>query len=504
MTSRRKTPPSFIQLLLMFALFLSACQETTPTQELPSATPLQDKVSETPTHSVTSTNRPTPTLTPSIELTPSSTWTQTPSLTPRPPNLSLTPITETLSPITRDTLHQVELLAVWGSGTPDHIALSGNASLLAVGTGLGTYIYDSFDFRFVTLLRSDQLVRAVAFSPDNNWISVAEGANRIVIYNQDSFNTIEELNLSSHHLPADSSHALFFSPESDTLTLLVESTDEIIVFRWETETWKTSTPFSINAGLESFVNPSIGVLGVITEENLILHSLGLPGDFRTLPLPPNQGEVRQAEQTRTRSPIIPASNGDFLLLNQGDTVAHWDIIDNEIVYHLEAYPKQEADPCEEIPETCRNSEGGFSFSCSDVSAQPNPPIRILAITPDDQRMLISLDANRIELRSTRSGERIWEADVGYANILFSLNDQVLFGLRPDGAFEKRDLLNGKLILTMKQHPLQLFDLEFSPDGNLLAAGFNDAWVRVFSTQTGEMLGVLEGTAQSLRFSPDGQ
>jgi WD40 repeat protein len=503
-TSHRNIAPSFIQLLLTFAFVLSACQETTPIQELPSVIPLQDKASETPARGFTSATRPTPTLTLSMEPTPSSTWTQTPSPTPPPPNLSLTPLPEIISPITWDTLDQVEHLAVWGSGAPDHIALSEDGSLLAVGTALGTYIYDSYDFLFVTLLQSDQPVSAVAFSPDNHWISVAEGSNRVVIYNQDSFNAFKLLDLSSYPLPADSSPALFFSPDGDKLTLLVELNDEIIVLRWETTTWQISTPFSINTGLESFVNPSIGVLGVITEENLILHSLALPSDFRKLPLPPNQGEVQQAEQTGIKSPIIPASNGDFLLLNQGDTVAYWDIINNEIVYHLEGYPQREGDPCEDLPDTCRNSEGGFSFSCSDVLAQPDQPIRLLAITPDDQRMLISLDANRIELRSTRSGEGIWEADAGYTNVLFSLNGRALFGRRPDGAFEKRDLLNGKLLRTMKQHPSQLFDLAFSPDGRLLAAGFNDAWVRVFSTQSGEMLGVLEGPAQSLRFSPDGQ
>jgi len=230
----------------------------------------------------------------------------------------------------------------------------------------------------------------------------------------------------------------------------------------------------------------------------------LPGDFRTLPLAKNDLENLIDRLSTSPQPMIQAKEGDFLLLNLGETVASWDIVNGEIDYQLEPYPQEAEDPCESIAETCRNKEGNFSFSCAEDSTESQRPIRLLAITPDDQRMLISLNSGRTELRSTYSGELIWEIDIGYTKALFSLEYRFLLGLRPNGVIEKRDLLDGELLRVFKQHPKELFALDFSPDGNLLAAGYGDGWIRIYNTQTGEMLGILEGNAQSLQFAPDGE
>ncbi len=492
-----------VSALLVIGLVFSACSETLPTSGSPSATAHQDKASETPSPSPSATTPPKDTHTPTSEPSPLPTQTATPTATPVPPNLSLTPLPVEVSPITTANLDQVEPLAIWGNGAPNKILLSGDNSLLAVATGLGTFLYDSFDFRFLALLRSEQPVSVVAFSPNNAWIAVIEGPTQLKIYSQPQFEPIEDIQLSKYPKIEEFQHTLFFSPDSEFLTLIIETNEEITVTRWKVATWESDAQFSIQAGLESFVNPSIGVLGVITNENLILHSLVLPGDSRTLPLHPNRNEVMESLQISNPSPIIPAASGDFLLLNQGARVAYWDILDNKIDYELEDYPLEETDPCKAIPDTCRNQAGDFSFSCHPDLASSTHPIHLLTITPDDLRMLISLNSKRTELRSTFNGELIWLADEGYAKALFALNDQFVLGLRADGVLEKRDLLDGELLLSLQQHPSRFFDMAFSADGSLLAAGFNDSWIRVFNTQTGEMLGVLEGSATRLQFSPDG-
>jgi WD40 repeat protein len=503
MIMKKQKPPCFLMTLLLLALVLSACQKAFPTIDPPTPTPNQIRASETPRPSPSVTNVHEDTLTPTIEPSPEYTQTPKPTATPDPPNLSLTPLPEELSPITKFNLDQIAQLAIWGNGAINEILLSGDNSLLAVTTDLGTLLYDSFDFRFLTLLRSEKPVSAIAFSPNNEWIAMIEGSSQLTIYNQPQFEPITGQQLSAHPNLEQTNHILFFSPDSDHLTLLIENEEKITVARWEVATWESVAHFSVQAGLVYFVNQSIGVLGVVTEENLILHSLVLPGDSRILPLRPNLGEVRKAIQTSNASSIIPAPSGDFLLLNQGNSVAYWDILDNQIVYKLKEYLQQELAPCDAIPDTCKNEEGGFSFSCASDLAPPPDPIQYLAITSDDQRMLISLSSNKTELRSTHSGELIWEADTGYTKVLFALNDQFVLGLRADGVLEKRNLLDGELLLTLQQHPSQFFDMDFSPDGSLLAAGFNDGWVRIYNTQTGEMLGVLEGSAHSLRFAPDG-
>ncbi|MFW5713810.1 MAG: hypothetical protein ACOCYU_03985 [Brevefilum sp.] len=148
-------------LLLMVLLALASCQEAEPTSDLPSPTPSQDRASKTPSPSPTRTSSPTSTVYPTY--TPSPTSTLTP--TALPPALGLTPIPKGRSVINQDNIDQLDLLAVWGNGAPNDIALSGDTSLLAVGTDLGTYLYDSFDFRLITLLRSEEEDRFLARQP---------------------------------------------------------------------------------------------------------------------------------------------------------------------------------------------------------------------------------------------------------------------------------------------------------------------------------------------------
>jgi WD40 repeat protein len=488
--------------LALFVLLLSACQGIPTTTKTPTATLLAGLASRTPSPSATQKDPATPTI--PMEPQPEATETPFPTKTPDPPGLSLTSIPTKILPITQDRLDQVEHLAVWGNGAAEELALAADGNLLLVGTTLGVYVYDSFDFRFYTLLRSGEPVRAIAPSPDNEMIAVLEGQDRLAVYNQAQFEKITEINLSKDQQIRDSKPILFFSPKSDTLTLLNESAEKIDILLWEAESWELQSSFSVNAGMGNFVNPEVGVLGVITNENLILHSLTLPGDVRILPLPNQDIENLPDRLSSSPQPIIPAKDGDFLLLNFGDTVAHWDITKDAVDFQLEPYPQVEEDPCESVADTCRDQDGDFSSSCKETSTSTKPPIILLAITPDDQRMLISLDSGRTELRSTYSGDLIWKVDQGYTKVLFSLEYRFLLGLRPNGMIEKLDLLDGELLRTFKQHPTRLYDLDFSPDGSLLAAGFNDEWIRFYSAQTGEMLGILEGSAQTLRFSPNGE
>ncbi len=495
MNRHQKRALSSIHWLLLIILMLSACQGPPPTLDLATGTATRQRPS--------STASPLPSRTPGPESTPAAAPTKiiTKTLTPK---LSLTPLPLGLPPLTSGRLSQLEQLAVWGNGAAHEFALSGDGNLLAVGTALGAFIYDSFDFRFYTLLRSEQPVRAIAFSPDNQLLAVMAGDEQIMIFSQDTFTKENELKISTLPKPGEASQALFFSPESDALTLLSESRDQIDINQWETDAWKPTASFSINASQASFANPDVGVVGVVTADNLILHSLALPGDFRTLPLPNALREPLPGGQTTPPAAIVPAVEGDFLLLDQGGAITHWDLVHNTLAFQLEIDAREAGDPCEADPNTCANESGGGSLPCPDEPPEMETPGRLIAITPDDQRMLISLSANQTELRTTRSGELIWSVETGYTKAMFSLAYRFVLGLRPDGVFEKRDLLDGELLSTFKQHPSLFYALAFSPDGSLLAAGFSDGWIRMFDTRTGEMLGILEGSAHSLAFSPGGE
>ena len=484
---------------LILLVLLSSCQRTTA--GVPSSTPWPTAASHTPSPGASPTVRPTQTPSPTMEPSPEPSPSLTPTPTSTPLNLANTPIPGVLSPITGDNLHQVQTLAVWGQGAANVLALSSDSSLFAVGTDIGTYLYDSFDFRFVALLRSIHPVRAVAFSPDDQLIAVVEGTQRVVLYDQAALTPSKTLLLAGQLPQGKSLPSLLFTATSNQLVLISEAEEMLTILRWEGEDWNETAVHTVESGLSYFVNPAVNLLGVIGEQGLTLHSLTLLGDSRTLPLPPDPGEVILAAQSSAPEPIVPAASGDFLLINQAITVAYWDLLREEVTETYGRYPLREPDPCEGIPETCRRAGGGYAFPCPEAPART--AILHMAISPDDQKLLVSLDSGRTQLRSILTGEVLWEIDESYTRFFFSLNDRFLLGLRPDGTIDKRDLFSGELVLVLKQHPSRLLSLDFSPDGSLLAAGFSDGWIRMFSGTSGEMLGVLDGIAHSLRFSPAG-
>ena len=488
--------------LVMFLICftgLSGCQRNM--EAIPSPTALETQASSTPSPSHTPSPSPTPTTSPTASRTPGPTLSATPSPTPDLPNLSFTPIPEVLFPIAENTVSRVELLAIWGQGAANTLALSGDGSLVGVGTDLGTYLYDSFDFRFITLLRSVHPVRAIAFSPDDQLIAVVEGTQRVVLYDQAAFQQIRTLPLSGQPPSGESPLTLLFTSTGDHLVMAWEAEGQVLIRRWEGEDWNETAYLSVESGAGYFVNPAINLLGVIGDQGLALHSLTLLGDSHTLPLTPDPGEVILAVQSTAPEPIVPAASGDFLLINQGTTVAYWDLLKEAVTGYFGNYPLREPAPCEGIPESCRSAGGGLSFACPEAPARTT--IQHLAITPDDQRVLISLESGGTELRSILTGEILWETNESYTKSFFSLNDRFILGLRPDGTLVKRDLLSGELALILKQHPSRFYTLDISPDGSLLAAGYSDEWIRIFSGTSGEMLGVLEGSALSLVFSPSG-
>ncbi len=191
----------------------------------------------------------------------------------------------------------------------------------------------------------------------------------------------------------------------------------------------------------------------------------------------------------------------FLLISNGASITYWKLHSENFNYLLDDYPKHITDPCTQAPNSCLNRSGGFSWDCG---PNPNiPPIELLALTPDNVMVLISRNDEKTEFRRASDSLQLWDLDVSFTDIAYSPGGEFFFGLRPNGMIEKRSTLDGSLIDFIDQHPNRLAAIAFSPDGGVLAAGFNDGWIRVYSTGNGQMLGVLTGDARSLDFSPDG-
>ena len=489
--------------ILLFATILGACQKTIPDAVLtPVATTSTISTSTlTFTPSPTSIRTLPPTLTPTFE--PTETASPTPEATIQwdSKSLSLTPIPFIAESITAENVAAVDAIAVWGNGKANTIALSPDNSILAVGTGIGVYLYESYNFLFFARLPTSDTVQSIAFSSYENTIALGLARGNIEIFDLDQLSLVRRLEIPNVAFTGPHLTETLFSYDGSRLTSVTDSGSTIHVNRWETATWQSTASFTLTKGLVYYINPDAEILGVLDSHGLTLQSLASLEDVTTLALPASEPSAYWENIPLQNGEIAPSSAGGFILINNGNTILHWDLLEKSITYRLDQYPQALPDPCYQAPNTCRNAQGGFSWTCTTTTN--TAPIETIRLTPDDTALLIATNDTYTELRNSANGSLLWRLDAQFTDVSFSRFMDFFIGLKSDGTIEKRNLDNGALLLSLNQHPGQLLSLAFSPNEKILAAGYGDGWVRIYSTFNGELLGVLDGTANVLQFLQDG-
>ncbi len=488
-------------LIIILSLMMAACQHKI-------ATPADENM-QTATESETRERTPNTTLsatlastkTPVPEPTASGTPTASPTGSWFEKALELTPFPFIDTQISLQNSESVRELAVWGTGEVNDILLSPDGVLLAVGTNLGVYLYDSLTFKLLLFMPTRCAVQAIAFSTENTWIALGENGGLIEVFDYVEDIPITSLNLNRANLRESDEMTLAFSDEDIHLIAVIKTEGQIHINRWEISTWHPTASFSLNKGLADFINIEVDLLGIFSQETLTFQSLSHSDESHTIPLTNAVSEVLWGQIGTYEPQIIPSPQGDFFIENSGSAVILWRILKDKVSYRLDDYPTSLPDPCYNAPDTCLNANGSFSWDCSD---SPNlPPIELIAMTPDNVMVLISLNQGGTEFRRVSDNILAWKSDEQFKAVTFSPGGEFFFGLKANGIIEKRSTLDGELLDSLTRHPSELYDLAFSPNGTVLAAGFNDGFVRMYSLLDGQMLGVLTGSARSLTFSPDG-
>jgi WD40 repeat protein len=106
--------------------------------------------------------------------------TATPQATPSPAVAAVvlagTPLPQPVAAISAENVDRVTQLARWGKGTAQNSVYSPDGTLLAVASSLGAYLYDATSLEEVRFMATDRWVLSVAFSPDGSMLATgAEG-----------------------------------------------------------------------------------------------------------------------------------------------------------------------------------------------------------------------------------------------------------------------------------------------------------------------------------------
>lgn len=486
--------------VLLFCLLLTSCQNMTPDQ--PTFTPDEPGLTKMPSPKPTSTRSPT--------LPPSHTPTTLPTLTPSPTplleddandlNFAGTPLPTYLAVLERTNLDLLHKLSKWGNGRANAIVLSPNGDQLVVATNLGVVLYNSSNFVQLDVIHTSQPTQTLAFSGDNQWIALAVAPDEIWVYPTSQDSPVAQLNLDHWDLPVKHQRTLLFTPDNAQLVHVVQSQTVLLIDRWDTLNWELLESFSVNVTPVAYVNPILYIAGILKDDRLVLQSLLQASESQDVPLAAAEPDSFW-DQVQS---ILPGAQGDFLIINTGDeTITRWQLLEESFSYRVEDFPYQVPDPCAEVPSSCLNQDREISWTCA-VDKKEKKPIETFGLSPNELMVIISKRSGKTECRQAFDGAFMWEIDARYSMLTFSPNSEFFFGLLPDGTIEKRTTLDGSLIAALKEHPDQLFDIDVSPDGSILAAGYSDGWIRIINAWNGEMLGVLDGFAASLSFSSTGQ
>ncbi|MBG0786956.1 MAG: hypothetical protein H0S79_17815, partial [Anaerolineaceae bacterium] len=369
----------------MTTLVLSSCQKTseaTPDFTAAPFTPAQATATPEPTQSSIATS-------PAAQATPTNAPAQSgPVMVTQWDDLTLTNATlpDLAGEITPNKAAQVVPLAVWGNPRANTIALSADGQILAVGNDLGATLYDSISYAQIVQILTPYPVSVIAFSADNQYIAFGQQEGVIDIVSKADMILLNRLNFNQSEDFLSKDIQLSFSPDSDSLLLMTQSTEQIHLTRWDTATWYVSVNLTLQQGLATYLSADLDLAGVIYDQpDLLLQSLSYTEESDLLDMPATISPGFWSAFETYGAQVVPSRDGTFILINNGQSILSWEILSDEYDFLLDNYPKNIPDPCTQAPASCQNSSGEISWPCD--SSQPIPPLGLVALTPDDVMVL---------------------------------------------------------------------------------------------------------------------
>lgn len=356
---------------------------------------------------------------------------------------------------------------------------------------------------FQTCKGHTEMVRAVSFSPDRQWLASGSDDSTVRLWN---YNNGECLRTFQGHIASVQSVA--FSPDSRTLAS--GSLDRTVKI-WD-----------IHKGT---------LLKNLREHEGGVRSVAFSGDGYTLASSGQDETVRiwdvrngaclhilKEHKGSVRS-VVFSRDGQMLASGGEDnTVKIWDVRDGTCLKTLEGHTKMVrsvafspdglwlASGSEDNTIILWDINKGIRFR---ILKEHTSLIRSVAFSPDGQTLASSGDDHAV---------RIWDVPdgicrtilQGYTNwvhaVTFSPDGQMLASASEDCRVRIWDVHEKKWRNTFQGHLHKVWSLAFSPDGKWLASGSEDSTVRVWNIRDGRCIhlkGHLDKVC-SVAFSPDGK
>ena len=438
----------------------------------------------------------------------------------------------------------VEQLARLGKGTVEEVAYSPDGSLIAIGSSIGVFLYNSDTLVEMSYFAEDISINCIAWSPDGQTLASGSNDNEVILWDVQSG---EKLRTLAGHTSLVSSVA--WSPDGQTLAS--GSWDNTVIL-WDAQSGEklrtlaghTSYVYSVDWSPDGHTLASGGYGTVIlwdVQSGEKLHTLAGHTDYvRSVAWSPDgktlasgsadntvilwdaqSGEELRTLAGHTRSVNSVAWSPDGQTLASGsydDTIILWDAQSGEKLRTLAGHTSS-VNSVAWSPDGLTLASGGYDNEVILWDAQSGEKLRTLvghtywvysvAWSPDGKTLasgswddtIILWDAHSGEKLRTLAGHTDW-----VRNVAWSPDGQTLASGADDNTVILWDAQSGEKLRTLAGHTSSVYSVAWSPDGKTLASG-GGGTVILWDVQSGEKLRALAGHTYwvySVAWSPDGK
>lgn len=393
------------------------------------------------------------------------------------------------------------------------LAYAASSKLIATPGGFGQiFLYNAVDGALVRVLRGHEgAVTAVAFSPDGAKLASGDEFGIIKIWSVDEGTVSQEW--STHRERAIT--GLLFSPEGN---LLVSTGGDGKVNVWKTEDWSLVRQFWQDA---------------VTTASLAFSADGKVlaiGGFQTILIQVSDWKELRRLQDFSRA-LAFSPDGQFLALSGFEEITLVRVSDGQTLRVLRGH-------ADYVNYLAFSHDGKLLASASQdktialwnpitgrvlrTMTRHNAPVRVVLFSEDDRQLISIGDDRTIRFWRTADGIQIRQIQGDLAGPTYTIAvspSGSLVAAAQDNEIQILNLADGKLVRTLTGHQALVTDLEFSPDGKILASsscavellpdqGCPQGEIRFWDLSSGQLISIWgKGHGElvvDIAFSPDGK
>lgn len=475
---------SLLITFILISVLLIGCSTTPLNQPVPSTmTPTFAQIASP----IATESRIKKQLFPTEEVIP--TLTDEPTAIPISPvsELNATPLTLENTPfplsnkvISAGTSEEIVPLTRFGKGNIKDFAYSMDGKLLGIASSMGLYIYQIDINQITAFYPTESSATSIKFSPDGVTFAAGFSNGTIEFREIQDGKMINILRKSSKGVMKlafidDGIHLVSVHSALDFL----DAGGEVIYWDIQSSTDIQSKLISTTAHSQLSSDGRIFAYFPSGGESAL--NIVDPKDWRLITTVPTPEFIYFSQ-------LSPS--GDRLLFDFHDSVSMINI-ENPIDYaKLDGIPLNRGD--------------SFAPPCHLTADGPGlPQVDSGAFSTDGDYIILGTGTGIIQIRNASSGAILSSFEESASKILISPKNQSFVLLSEDGRLQVRNIPNGHLINEVKGFTSGFLSISFAPNGQYLAAGATDPFIRIWNMRTGEKALDFQAQGNRVAYSPDG-